>query len=182
MYMVCPTDVNFAIKVLEHPLRRDTSDGSNQSEITIKFALAAQPRGDVKADERQATDAIAEASQAVLPPLGSASAAVGLFASAVSISTNVATVIQTFDNTWGLLMKRMELFNRIVAGIAQVLALTILVSSWSECHRDTDSPVHILGLVCHVSCEPGLPVLRSLDYRSSLIISHSGAHQPEGSR
>ena len=49
------TNANSAIKVLEDTLH--APDGSDLSGITIKFALAAVPREDVNADERQATGA-----------------------------------------------------------------------------------------------------------------------------
>jgi hypothetical protein len=106
-----------------------TPDGSDLSGITIKFALAAEPREDVSADERQATDAATRAT-AVNPP-SSTPAAIGLLSSAVDTGTNVATEVQTFETAWSVLLQRMELFNRI------------------------DSPVYVTGLVCYIGCEPG---------------------------
>ena len=114
------TDASSAIKVLEDTLHvgKDTPDGSDLSGMTIKFALTAEPRGDVNADERQATDAVTRVTG--VNPLSSTPAAVGLLSSAVDTGTNVVTEVQTFESTWGVLLQRMELFNKIVDGIAQV--------------------------------------------------------------
>ena len=100
-------------------LRRNTSDGSDLPEITIKFALAAEPRADINADERQASDAVAVATAAV-NPLGPTPAVVDHLSSAVDTSTCILTEAQTFETTWGVLLQRMDLFNKIVADIAQV--------------------------------------------------------------
>jgi hypothetical protein len=107
--ITCSTDASSAIKGLEDTLH--TPDGSDLSGITIKFALAAEPREDVSADERQATDAATRAT-AVNPP-SSTPAAIGLLSSAVDTGTNVATEVQTFETAWSVLLQRMELFNRI---------------------------------------------------------------------
>lgn len=56
--------------MFEEKLEKDTSDGSDHSEMTIKFALVVEEK--------------------------------------------------TFENTWSALLKRIELFNRIVADIAEV--------------------------------------------------------------
>jgi hypothetical protein len=114
------------IKVLEDTLRKNTPDGSDLSGITIKFALAAEPRGDIDADERQATDAVTRATE--VNPLSSTPATVGLLSSAVDTGTNIATELQTFETTWGVLLKRMELFNKIVDGVAQVCGVHCLDS------------------------------------------------------
>ena len=98
---------------------RDTSDKSGLPGLTITFALAAEPRADIDADERQATDAVVRATEAA-NPLSSTPAAIELLASAVDAGTNVVTEVQTFETTWGVLLQRMELFNRIVTDIAQV--------------------------------------------------------------
>ncbi|KAI9460420.1 hypothetical protein HD554DRAFT_1583893 [Boletus coccyginus] len=105
--------------VFEKDFRKDTSDGSDLSGITIKFALAAELRADASADECQAADAVAAATAAV-NPLSLTPPAVGLLGSAVDTSTHVLTEVQTFDTTWGVLLQRMELFNKIVAGIAEI--------------------------------------------------------------
>ena len=108
------------MKVLEDTLHvgKDTPDGSDLSGITIKFALVAEPRGDVSADERQATDAVTRAT--AVNPLNFTPAAAGFLSSTVDTGTNVLTEVQTFETTWGVLMQRMELFNKIVYGIAKV--------------------------------------------------------------
>ena len=121
-YLLCvawSTDTNSPIKVLEDTLR--TSDGSDLSGVRIKFALAAEPRGDINADKHQATDAVIRAT--AVNPLNSTPAAVGLLSSAVDTGTNVLTKVQTFETTWGVLLQRMELFNKIVDGIAQVFGV-----------------------------------------------------------
>ena len=119
--ITCSTDANSAIKVLEDTLHvgKDTPDGSDLSGVTIKFTLAAEPRGDVDEDKRQATDAVARATATVIP-LSSTPTAVGLLSSAVNAGTNVVTEVQTFETTWGILLQRLELFNKIVDGFAQV--------------------------------------------------------------
>ena len=117
------TDASAAIIVLEDTLHagKDASDESDLSGMTISFALAAQPLGlgDVNADERQARDAVNRATA----PLSSTPAAVGLLGSAVDTGTNLVTGAQTFETTWGVLLHRMELFNGIVDGIAQVFGV-----------------------------------------------------------
>ena len=123
--ITCSTDASSAIKVLEDTLRKDTPDGADAlAGITIKFALAAESRGDVNADERQATDAVTR----VVNPLSSTPLAVGLLGSAVDTGTNVVTKAQAFEATWGVLLQRMELFNKIVDGIAQVFGAQCLDS------------------------------------------------------
>ena len=106
-------------------MRNDSADGPDHFEITLKFTLVAPPREDVNAEELQAVDAVATAIQAVVP-LGATSAVVEVLNSAVDTSQKVVTEIQTFDNTWGVLLKRMELFNKIVADIAKVFVAQCL--------------------------------------------------------
>ena len=119
-----PTDTNSPIKVLEDAL--DPPDGSDLLGITIKLVLAAEQRGDVNADERQAINAVTRAT--AVNPLTSTPPAVGLLSSAVDTGTNVVTEVQTFETTWGVLLHRMELFNKIVDGIAQVFGVQCLDS------------------------------------------------------
>jgi len=111
------TDAISAIKVLEYTFR-DTSDKSDLPGLTIEFAMAAEPHADIGADERQATDAVVRAIEAVNPL--SSTPAIELLTSAVDASTNVITEVQTFETTWGVLLQRVELFNRIVTDIAKV--------------------------------------------------------------
>ena len=126
--MRCSTDASSGITVLEDTLLvgKNTTDRSDLSGITIKFALAAEPRGGANADERQATDAVTRATG--VNPLSSTPAAVGLLSSAVDTGTNVVTELQTFETTWGVLLQRMELFNKVVDGIAQVFGVQYLDS------------------------------------------------------
>ena len=123
--MTCSTDASSAITVLEDTLLVG-KNGSDLSGITIKFALAAESLGDVNADERQATDAVIRATGA--NPLNSTPGVVGLLSSAVDTGTNVVTELQTFETTWGVLLQKMELFNKIVDGVAQVFGVRCLDS------------------------------------------------------
>ena len=114
----CSTDASSTIKVLEDTLHNDASDQSDLSGITIKFALSAERHGSADADERQATYAIAAATDAIT----STPAVVGLLDSAVNAGTNIATELQALETTrvWAVLMERIELLNKIVTGIAEV--------------------------------------------------------------
>ncbi|KAG6373795.1 hypothetical protein JVT61DRAFT_5940 [Boletus reticuloceps] len=111
--------------VLEDTLHKDTSSLSDLSEITIKFALAAEPCKDVNADERQAMDAQARTIETV-KLLRSTPAAVNLLSSAVDTGTQVATEAQTLENTrtfkstWDVLLQRIELIDKIITGIAEI--------------------------------------------------------------
>ena len=106
-------------------MRSDSADGSDRFKFALKFTLVAPPSEDVNAEELQAADAIATASQAIVP-LGATPAVVGVLNSAVDTSQKVVSEIQTFDNTWGVLLKRIELFNKIVTDIAQVFGAQCL--------------------------------------------------------
>ena len=103
--ITCSIDVSSEIKVLEHTLHigKNTPDGSDLSGITIKFALADELCGDANMDERQAMDTVTRATGGVNP-----------------LSSTVVTKLQTFETTWGILLQRMKLFNKIVDCIAQV--------------------------------------------------------------
>jgi len=154
--MIYSTDAISVVKVIEVPLRKNTSHGKIRSSgITIKFAVTVEMRGDMGADELQATDAVTGAigMVSVLRPTPQI---VGLADSAVN--TNVVTELQTFENTWGVLLQRMDLFNRIVAGIAEVSDIQRLAPSPSEC--GIDSSVCVAGLVCDIGCESGLSFAR----------------------
>jgi len=117
--MTWPTDASSGVKVFEDALSKGTSGGSDLSEIKIKFSLHAEPGGDLGADGRQTTDAVTRANEAI-DPLRCTPAAVALMSSVVDASTKVSTEVQAFETTWDVLLQRMELFNKIVAGIAQV--------------------------------------------------------------
>ena len=114
------------IKVLEMPLGGAISDAPERSGITIKFALAVEVRRDVNANELQATDAVNRGAE-VSGTLRPAPRIVGQVDSAIGTGTQVATELQTFENTWNVLLKRMALFNKIVAGIAEVSGIWRLV-------------------------------------------------------
>lgn len=118
---VCFIDASSSIKVLEDQLRNDTSDQSDFSGIMIKFALAAEPRGHVNVEERQAIQAVTAASEAV-NLLDSTPAAIGLLSSAVGTGTRVATAIQALETTrvWHVLMQRIKLLDGIVTDITEV--------------------------------------------------------------
>ncbi|KAN0076754.1 hypothetical protein V8E55_010609 [Tylopilus felleus] len=113
--------------VLEDTLHNDASDQSDLSGITIKFALSAERHGSADADERQATHAIAAATDAIT----STPAVVGRLDSAVNAGTNIATELQALETTrvWAVLMERIELLNKIVTGIAEIHPYTSL--AWS---------------------------------------------------
>ena len=223
--------------MLEIPLGGGTSDAPVRSEITIEFALTAEPRGDANANKLQVTDAVKEATETVsalrptpqivgqmdsaisagtkvatelqtfgevllgggpsdvpvhtgtmtkpalnAEPRGDVNAnelrvadvvesaveAVSAFRptphivvqvdSAIGTGTQVATQLQTFENTWSVLLTRMALFNKIVGGIAEVSGFQLLAPSPPECR--IDSPIHVVGLVCDIGREPGLCVAR----------------------
>ena len=145
------------IKVLEVLLGEGTSDSPERSEITIKFALAVETRGDVNAHELQATDAVNQATEAI-SALRPPPQIVGQVDSAIGTGTQGATEVQTFENTWNVLLERMALFNKIVAGVAEVSCIQCLAPSLFECH--IDSPVHVIGLVGDIGREPGLGIAR----------------------
>ena len=145
------------ITVLEMALSGGTSDPPEPSRITIKFALVVEARGDVNENELQATDALNRATKTVgtLRPVPQI---VGRMRSAIGIGTKVGTELQTFENTWDVLLKRMALFNKIVAGVAEVSRIRRFVPSPSECR--IDSPVYVVGLVGDIGGEPGMCVAR----------------------
>lgn len=101
------------------PSLKHTPDGSDLSSITIKFALSVSGPGNTNADELQAEKAVTEATRAI-DALGSTPAPVAVLSSAVDVGSKVVSGAEAFDNTWGTLLKRIELFNKIVASIAEV--------------------------------------------------------------
>ena len=105
--------------MLEESLDKDTSDGTDLSGMTIKFVLAADSGESASVVELQATDVVTQVTEAVgafVPTLRT----VGFTTSAVDTTTHVTTEVQTFAQTWNVLLARMELLNKIVADIAQV--------------------------------------------------------------
>ena len=125
--MECSTDAISAIKVFEENLGGNTSGRSGLSGTVLKFTLTAESPERGNASDLQGADAVAQATEGV-SVVGPIPRFVDLTNSAVDTTTNVVTEVQTFDNTWGVLLARMELFNRIVADIAQVLGIRCPVS------------------------------------------------------
>ena len=105
--------------MFEEDLDKDTSDGPDPSGMTIKFVLAADSRESASVAELQATVVVAPATEGI-SAFGPTLRTVGFTTSAVDMTTNVVTEIQTFANTWNVLLERMELLSKIVADIAQV--------------------------------------------------------------
>ena len=136
------------------PLGGGTSDLPG---IMIKFVLAVDARGNVNANELQAADAANRAAKTV-STLRPTPQIAGRTRSAIGIGTKVGTELQTFENTWSVLLQRMALFNKIVAGVAEVYGIQRFVPSPSECR--IDSPVYVVGLVGDIGREPGLCVSR----------------------
>ncbi|KAN0081238.1 Quinonprotein alcohol dehydrogenase-like superfamily [Tylopilus felleus] len=116
--------------VLEDQLRNNAAHEPDLPGITIKFALVVEPRGNVDADDRQATHAVTAATDGVIP-LSTTPAAVGLLSSAVNTGTSIATDVQAVETThvWAVLMERIELLDKIVSGIAEIHPYTSL--AWS---------------------------------------------------
>ena len=144
--------------VFEERLRKDTSNGSDLSGFTIKFTFAAQPPEGVNAVQLQAAAAVNQVVEGI-GILGSTPAAVDLLALAAGTGTTVVTEVQTFETTWGVLVKRLELFNKIVTNIATVIGFHSLPSL---AHRVNlaDPSVHVTGLVCYISREQSTSVPR----------------------
>ena len=113
--------------MFEAPLGGGTSDAAKRSVITIKFAVAAEPRGDVNANEFQATNTVEGPTETVSAPRSTLQI-VGQVDSAIGAGTNITTEVQIFENTWNVLLQRMTLFNNIVSGIAEVFDIQRLVS------------------------------------------------------
>ena len=111
--------------MFEEALVKHAPGGSN-SPITIKFSLTTESHEAGDAVERQAADATAKVT-AALDPLGSTPQAIGQLGLVVDTGKAIITEAQTFETTWGVLLKRMELFNKIVADIAAVFDVPRLV-------------------------------------------------------
>ena len=141
-------DVISLIKVLEEPL--PNLDGSGHSGFTIKFTLSSDKHGDMNADERQAADAVTGATEAV-GALVPTPAVVGALSTAVDIGPRVATGLMTSDQMFGVLLQRIDLFDKIVASIAQVFVVHRPDCHWPEC--GTASSLHVACLVRIVRCK-----------------------------
>ena len=107
--------LNLYHQVFEETL---TSDDS-VSGITIKFSFVAQSREGANIVEDQSAEAVRNAARA-LGTLGSTPRVVNQLSSVVDTSTTILTEVQSFETTWDVLLKRMALFNKIVADIAAV--------------------------------------------------------------
>ena len=95
--------------------------------MTIKFVLAADSRESASVAGLQATDIVTQATEGV-SAFGSMPRTVGFTTSAADTTTNVVTEGQTFENTWNVLLERMELLSKIVADIAEVCCIPRLDS------------------------------------------------------
>ena len=105
--------------MFEENIDKDTSDGSDLSEMTIKFVLTADSGESASVAEFQATDVVTRVTERVsafCPTPRTAS----FTTSAVDATTNAVTEVQTLANVWNVLLERTELLNKIVADIAQV--------------------------------------------------------------
>jgi hypothetical protein len=105
--------------VLEELLSKSASE-PNPSDITIRFMLLAEQFGGVDADDRQATEAVTRAIEAIHAT--SPMPADADISPEIDIVNNVVAGVQTFGTTtWGVLLDRLELLDQIVSVIAQVL-------------------------------------------------------------
>ena len=136
------------IIVIEVPLDGATSNATQPSRIVIKFSLATTPQGETKAAE--ATEGATEAISILAAP----PQIVTQVDLAISAGADITTGLQTFENTWGVLLQRMATFNKIVAGIAEVSGIQDLAPFLSESR--IDSPLHVVGLVGDIGRESGL--------------------------
>ncbi|KAG9312565.1 WD40-repeat-containing domain protein [Chiua virens] len=106
--------------VFEETLRVDTSTSApSDAEMKIKFVLITESRRVDSAVVLQAIDASARATGAVAT-LSHIPAVIPSIGSAVDAATNVVDNVQTFESTWNVLLQRIELFNKVVGGIAQI--------------------------------------------------------------
>ena len=129
LQLACFADAIAIVKVLEATIGPDPSDEPDLLGSTIKFALAAEPRADVDSDKRQAARAVTMATE--MATALRAPAVVEPSSSAVDAATNAVIELQTFETTWDVLLRRVELFNKIVADVAQVVRLYCLHRSCS---------------------------------------------------
>ena len=109
------------VVVIEEALNKATAAGQVVPiGITIKFVLSVErPAGTAGVEDLRAEDAQTRANVAV-QGLASTPQAVGLATGAMDTIGNVAVEAQTLWATWGVLLDRIELFMKIVDGIAEV--------------------------------------------------------------
>jgi hypothetical protein len=99
--------------VLELPLGGGSSNAPVRSGIMIKFTFTAEPHGDTNANELQATDAIIRAT-ATVSALRPTPQIVGQVDLVIGTGAQVATEVQTFENTWNVLLQQaIDLFEYI---------------------------------------------------------------------
>ena len=91
--------------------------------------------------------------------LGSTQAIAGLLASSVDVGTTIVTEVQTFETTWGVLLLRLELFNKIVTDTAAVTDVHLHPLGPLAHHLNLiDSFVCVAGLLCYISGEQSLSI------------------------
>ena len=113
--------------MFEENLDKDTSDGTDLSGMSIKFVLATDLRESASVAGLQAADIVTQATEGA-SAFGSMPRTVGFTTSVVDTTTNVVTEGQTFENTWNVLLERMELLSKIVADVAEVFGIPRLDS------------------------------------------------------
>ncbi|KIJ62426.1 hypothetical protein HYDPIDRAFT_114530 [Hydnomerulius pinastri MD-312] len=125
--------------VIEEALNKATAGGRvAPTGITIKFGLSVEgSAGTAGVEHLRAEDAQTRANVAV-KELSSTPQAVGLVTGAVDTIGNVAVEAQTVENTWGVLLGRIQLLTTIVDGIAEIhpyvsLAWSVLSAANKVC-------------------------------------------------
>ena len=125
-----------------------TPDGSDDSGITIKFTLTAEPLGREgdSADKRQATETIDKVTKAleqvhdtpaairVISPVVGAGAKI---ADDSDTAKNVVNTLQTFQNLSPVLPKWMGLFDKISGAVAEVFHFEFPRPHGLNSHRST---------------------------------------------
>ena len=106
--MECSTDAIAAIKVFEENLGGNTSGQSSLMGTILKFTLTAESPMGGNANKLQAANVVAETTKGV-STVSPISRFVDLTISVVDTTTNVITKVQTFNNTWSILLERIEL-------------------------------------------------------------------------
>ena len=139
--------------VFEERLRKNTSDESDLTWITIKFAFAAQQSEGINPDQLQATAAVDQAKKAI-DTLCCTPATAGVLAVVADTGATAVAEIQTF-HTWVVLLHKLELFSKIVTDIATVIGVHLLASLTHSLNM-ADSSICVNGLVCFISREQSL--------------------------
>ncbi|KAF8124297.1 hypothetical protein EV363DRAFT_1540661 [Boletus edulis] len=140
--------------VLETTLHKNTPDGPDPLGIVIKFTFTAEPHEEANVDDRQATDAITLA-ESTVSSHGSP-AIVDILDSAVNVDTDIMATIQMHEITLGALLQRMEIFKRIVDGIAEIhpyasLAWSVISAASKATQKNCDDQiVRLAGVMSNV--------------------------------